>query len=154
MINENKFRQYGFPRPDTDILGICIHETDKDNMNAQQWFDYFDKESKNSFCYSYVCDDEQILQIMPDTYAVYHTNKGNDWGCRYSIAIAICTNINNEKYLKAQDNCVLLVKQLMEKYNIGKDAIYFHNDFDSRDYCPKTLLNTYGSVKRFVIEKL
>lgn len=154
MLDENKFNQYGFPREEADILGICIHETGNDEMNAQELHDYLNTENKTTQGCSYLCDDTQILQVMPDTYAVYHTGKGIDWGCKYTIAIEICSNINDEKYKKAQDNCVVLIKQLQEKYGISNDSIFLHNDFNDRTYCPKTILNKYGSAKRFVIEEL
>lgn len=154
MLDENKFNQYGFPRDEKDILGITIHETGNEYMNAQDLFDYLNNECKTSQGYSYVCDDTQTIQLMPDDYAVYHTGKGKDWGCRYTIAISICSNINDEKYQAAQDNCVVLIKQLMKKYGITKDSIFLHNDFNDRTYCPKTILNRYGSAKRFVIDEL
>lgn len=154
MLDENKFNQYGFPREVKDILGITIHETGNEEMNAQELFDYLNTECKTSQGCSYICDDIKTIQVMPDDYAVYHTGKGKDWGCRYTIAIEICSNINNDKYKKAQDNCVKLIKDLQKKYGIGNNSIFFHQSFNEKMYCPKTILNNYGSVQRFVIEEL
>lgn len=153
MLDENKWIQYGFKRDLNEVWGITIHETGSD-LNAKELHDYLNNECKTSQGCHYICDDTQVLQTMPDDYAVYHTGKGKDWGCRYTIAIEICSNISDEKYKLAQDNCVHLIKNLQEKYGISNDFIFLHYDFNPRTYCPKTILNVYGSAKRFVIEEL
>lgn len=154
MIKENKYNQYGFLRSLNDIRGITIHETDNYNMNAQQIFDYLDNESKDSECCHYICDDEQTIQVMPNDWAVYHTKKGKDYGCKYTIAIQICSSINDEKFKMAKNRAIELIKELMQTYNISPDDIFFHNDFNSICYCPNTLLRKYGSSKRFVLEEI
>ena len=154
MIREEKFNQYGFPRNLIDIKGITIHETGNYEMNAQQMFDFLnDKNKTNQGCH-YICDSEQVIQVMPNDWAIYHTGKGKDYGCKYTIAIEICSNINDEKYKGAQDNAVQLIKELMEQYNISSDEIFLHNDFNSTVHCPNTILNKYGSAKRFVLEEI
>lgn len=154
MVREEKFNQYGFPRNPIDIKGITIHETGNYEMNAQQLFDYFNDVDKSTQGAHYVVDDTQVIQLMPNDWAIYHTGKGKDYGCKYTIAIEICSNINDEKYKEAQDNAVQLIKQLMQQYNITSDDIFLHNDFNPVVHCPNAILNKYGSAKRFVLEEI
>lgn len=154
MIKENKFIQYGFPREQSDIQGITLHETGNINMSAQDLFNYLDNECKTSQGTHYICDDKEVIQVMPDDWGVYHTGKGRDWGNRYTIAIEICSSLNNESYQKAQDKAVELTKTLMGKYHIGSDMIFFHNDWDSKYYCPKTILDNYGTSRNFVYQEI
>lgn len=154
MLDENKFIQYGFPRDVEDIKGITIHETGNEKMNAQELFDFLNNENKTSQCYHYICDDTKTIQLMPNDWGVYHTGKGMDYGNRYTIAISICSNLNNEKYKLAQDRAVQLIKELMQEYNLTSDDIFLHFDFNERTYCPKTILRQYGSAKRFAYEEI
>lgn len=154
MIKEQKWEQYGFPRQEKDVLGITIHETGNDNMSARQIFDFLENENKTSQGCHYLVDDNEVIEVMPIDYGVYHTGKGLDYGNRYTIAIEICSNINDDKYQQAQDKAVELIKELMLRYAIPKDSIFLHRDFNSTTYCPKTILRKYGSAKRFVIEEL
>ncbi len=153
MIDEKKYLQYGFPRQEADIQGITIHETGSD-MTAQELHDYLNYESRDSRGCHYLVDDKEILQVMPDTWAVYHTGKGNDWGNRYTIAVEICSNISNEKYLQAEDRAISLIYNLQKKYHIGDDMIFFHNDFNDRTYCPKTILDKYKTSINFVYQRI
>lgn len=154
MLDENKWLQYGFPREKKDILGITIHETGNVKMNAEELFDWFANVNKSSDGYHYICDDSQTIQVMPDDYGVYHTGKGLDWGNKYTIAIGICSSLSNEKYKTAQDRAIDIIRALQEKYSISDDMIFFHKSFNDRTYCPKTILDRYGNVKRFIMEEL
>lgn len=154
MISENKFNQYGFPREATDILGITIHEIDTD-MTAQQIHDWLDTECKTTTdgCH-YICDDTQVVQVIPDDWAVYHTDKAKDFGNRYTIAIKICSSLSDDKFNAAEDKAVELIRNLQKKYDIKGDMIFFHQDFNERAYCPKTIINKYGTAKTFVYQRL
>jgi len=154
MLDINKWEQYGFPREASDVQGICVHETGNDNMNAQELFDYLNDENKTSQGCHYLIDSNEIIEVMPHNYAVYHTGKGLDWGNRYTIAIEVCSNINDEAFTQAKNKAIGLIKSLQDQYNISNDNVFFHIDFNEKTYCPKTLLNLYGSSRRFVIEEL
>ena len=151
MLDKNKWLQYGYERPEADIKGITFHETGNVEWNAEDLFNYLNTECKTSQGCHYVCDSEQIVQCMPDNWAVYHTGKGYDWGNRYTIAIEICSSLSDEKYQAAQDRAIALAKELMERYQITDDCIFFHNTFDERIYCPKTILDRYQNVKSFIM---
>ena len=154
MLDENKWKQYGFERNEEDILGITLHETNNYNMNARELFNYLNDVNKTSQGCHYLVDDEEIIEVMPLNYGVYHTGKGFDYGNKYTIAIEIVSNINDNKYQMAQDKAVELIKTLMGEYAINYDGIFFHKDFNSIVLCPKTIIKKYGSAKRFCIEEL
>ena len=42
----------------------------------------------------------------------------------------------------------------MNKYNIGIEGIFFHIDFNEREYCPKKLIKEYGSARNFALTEL
>lgn len=154
MIKESKWNQYGFPRSEADIQGITIHETNNLEMNAQQLCDWLENINKTSQGTHYICDDTQVVQVMPDDWGVYHTGKGMDWGNKYTIAIEICSSLSDEKYRQAEDRAISLIYSLQKKYHIGMDMIFFHQDFNQKTYCPKTLLDKYGSSKSYVYQRL
>ena len=152
MLPENKYAQFGFPRE--QILGITIHETGNTEMSARDLFDWMANESRTNQGTHYFVDSEETVEVMPLNYGVYHTGKGMDWGNKYTIAIEICSSFSDEKYQQAQDRAVQLIKQLQNTYHIPNDMVFFHNDFNERVYCPKTILNRYGTSKSFVYQCL
>lgn len=154
MLPENKWEQYGFPRTENNIKGITIHETGNTEMNAQELFDYLKDECKTSQGCHYICDSEQTIQVMPDDWAVYHTGKGKDWGCRFTIAIEIVSSLNDDVYNQAQSRAISLIWSLQHQYSIPNELIFFHKDFNDKNYCPKTALDRYGSSKNFVYQEI
>ena len=154
MLDENKFAQYGFPRSESDILGITIHETGNVDMNAQEVEDYLNNECKTSAGYHYVVDKDEIIQLMPDDWAVYHTGKGKDFGCRYTIAVSVCSSLNDDDYNEAQAKMIELIKALQLEHDIENDMVFFHQDFNQKSFCPKTILTRYGTSKNFAYQEL
>lgn len=154
MLDENKFEQYGFPREKKDIQGLTIHETGNYTMNAQQLHDFLNNENKTSQGVHYIVDKDSIIQAMPDDWAVYHTGKGKDWGCRYTIAIEICSYHSDDDYKKAEDRAISLIYDLQKKYRIDYDMIFFHQDFNERVFCPNKALIEYKTSKNFVYQRI
>ena len=152
MLDKNKWNQYGFPR-EKDIEGITIHETGA-VWNAKDLEDYLNNECKTSQGCHYIVDSSEVIQAMPDDWAVWHTGKGKDFGCQYTLAIEICSNLNDELFEEAVGRAISLVYSLQKKYRIPTENIFFHNDFNNRTYCPKTLLDRYGSSKGFVYQRM
>ena len=154
MIDENKWNQYGFQRSEEDIKGITLHETGEVDKSAEQIFNWLNNENKTSSGCHYIVDDVQTIQVMPDDWAVYHTGKGKDFGCRYTIAIEICSSLSDEKIRQAEDRLISLVYSLQKKYHIPIDMIFFHRDFNDRNYCPKTLIDEYKTSLNFAYQNL
>lgn len=154
MIDDKKWIQYGFPREESEIQGITIHETGNTDMNAEDLFKWLNEVNKTSQGCHYLVDDTQVIQVMPDDWSVYHTGKARDWGNRNTIAIEICSSLSNEKYKQAEDKAISLVYSLQKKYHIPMDMIFFHRDFNEKKYCPKTILDNYGTSKNFVYQRI
>lgn len=154
MLDENKFLQYGYPRTVEDIKGITLHETGNIEMNAQQLRDFLNDVNKTSAGYHYVVDKDEVVQLMPDDWAVWHTGKAKDWGDRYTIAVSICSYLNNDDFALAEQRTIELVEQLKEEYHIRNDMVFFHADWNERTYCPKTWLDQYGNSINFVYERI
>lgn len=154
MLPGNKFSQYGFPRTEDDIKCIVIHNTGNTELSARQLFDYLANENRGSNGCSYLVDHEEVIQVMPDDWAVYNTGKAKDYGNRYGLAIEICDNLNDELYQQGQDRAVDLIKSLMVRYGIGENDVYFHIDFSPKTYCPHILLDRYGTSANFVYQEI
>lgn len=150
MIDQNKWLQYG-----EDGLvpkALCFHNTGNEQMSARELFDYLNNECKTSQGCHYLIDHNEIIEVMPLDWRVYHTGKGRDWAFKNCIAIEICSNLDNDLYKQGQDKAITLAKQLMETYNLSTDDIYFHNDF-ADFYCPKDILSKYGNKQNFIREE-
>lgn len=147
MIARKKWSQYG--ESGMVVKGLTIHNTNS-TMSAQEIFDYLNNECTTSQGCHFVVDSENTIQVMPKNWCVYHTGKGKDYAFAHTLAIEICSNINDETYLLGQHNAVLLIRELMEQYNLDYSQIYFHQEFNERYYCPKDILDRYKTKANFI----
>lgn len=149
MIDERKYNQYGFERSSEDIKGITIHNTNNYQWNAREIFEWLNEGKTSQGCH-YLIDKDELIEVMPHDWGVYHTGKGMDYGTRYTIAIEICSNLNNEDYLVGEDRAIELIHTLMERYQLTKNDIFFHLDFNPQTYCPAQILDIYGNKTTFL----
>jgi len=149
MIDENKRSQYG----EQGLVPNCItiHNTSS-SLTAQELFDYLNNECKTAQGCHFIVDKDDVVEVMPLDWKTYHTGKGRDYAFHNSIAVEICSNINNEDYLAGQTKAIELIKGLMERYSIGKTELYFHIDWNPQTYCPADILRIYGNKKNFINE--
>lgn len=154
MIDSNKYIQYGFRRQTSDIKGITLHETGNYEMDAQELFNYLNTENLTSQGCHYIVDDTQTIQVMPLDWAVYHTGKGIDNGVKYTIAIEMCSTLDDAKYALTEQRAISLIQSLQTQYSITDDNIYFHQDWNKVVYCPRRALDTYGTSVGFVYDKI
>lgn len=150
MLDKNKWLQYGHEREKgiEDIKGIVIHNTNSE-LSARQLFNYLNEKCKTSQGCSYIVDYNDVIQVVSDDFAVYSCGKGDDYSTKHLIAIEICSNNDDNLYLKGQEKAIKLIKKLMKKYNLTTKDIYFHCDFDNV-HCPTNILNMYGNKKNFI----
>lgn len=148
MIDKNKWNQYGEDGLKPNC--ITIHNTNNYDMSAKDLFNYLNNECTSSQGCHFLVDHKDIIQVLPLTWKTWHTGKGNDYAFNNSIAIEICSNNNDEFYLQGQDKAISLIKELMTKYDIPKEEIYFHKDWNSTVYCPSNILNLYVNKKNFI----
>lgn len=148
MINKNKWQQYG----KEGLIPTCItiHNTNNYEMKAKEYINYYENECFSFNACHYIVDYEGIVGIMPTNWKVWHTGKGNDYAFNHSLAIEICNNLDDDLYLKGQDIAIKLIKELMKKFNMSKDDIYFHKDWNDSTYCPNAILDLYGNKKNFI----
>lgn len=152
MITFNKMRQFG--KEGLDVKGITIHNSGSFS-SAREIFDWLNNECKTSQGCHYLVDSKEIIQVMPLNWSVYQTGKGEDFAFKNTISIEICeSHCPIEVYLKAQNNAVVLIKKLMNRYELTDDDIYFHIDFNSVTYCPHRILDLYKSKYQFIKEVL
>lgn len=149
MIDRNKYNQFGFERSQEDIKCIVLHNTNSE-LSARQLFNWLNTSCVSSQGCHFIIDHNEVIEVMPLDWSVYHTGKAIDTGNKYGIAIEICSNLNNDKYLEGEAKAMELVKSLMNEYNLTKNDIYFHQDFNSTTRCPNDILTRYGNKKNFI----
>lgn len=148
MLDKNKWSQFG--KEGLEPTCITIHNTGNYDMTARELFDYLNNECLTSQGCHFLVDDKEIIEVMPLNWKTYHTGKGEDYAFNNSIAIEICSNLDDELYLKGQENAIRLIKNYMDKFNIPKDEIYFHIDFNPTTYCPCNILDLYKTKENFL----
>lgn len=141
MIKE-QFGEFG-----VKVKGITIHNTGNDwsARRCLAWLNF----TKSSAGAHYFVDDKEIIQVMPLSWHVWHTGKARDFGNMHTIAIEICSMRTIKDYYKAQERAFSLIKDLLEKYDLTFDDVYFHNDFDPKKYCPNRILDIYKTKTNF-----
>lgn len=149
MLDKEKWAQYGQPRTES-IKGITIHNTGNE-LSAEE-LETAMAVSEQHFATHYFVDEKEVRQVMPLEWCVWHTGKGLDMGNTRTIAVEICrSRSDDETYLKAQNNAVILIKHLLKEYNLSKNDIYFHSNFDNF-YCPHKILDIYKTREKFIKE--
>ena len=131
------------------VKGITIHNTGN-TLSASSLYQILKKEGHLNYCH-YLIDENEIIETLPVEMESHHTGKGYDFGNRFTIAIEICRSQCNESlYLKAQKRAIDFIKELLEKYNLSKDDIYFHIDFNEQAKCPHRILELYKNKEEFI----
>lgn len=152
MLSENKWEQYGFPRSEFDIRGITLKETDR-MISAEDCSDQLENGTSN-YAYHYICDKDQIIQLMPLDYGVNHVGVGRSVANEQNIAIGLCSTLSDSDFDRSLAMVIELIKELKNQFNLGYDQIYFYQDFMRNKYNPKSLIMRYKSSKRFAYETL
>lgn len=147
MLDEKKWKQYGQPLKKS-WKGITIHNTGND-MSAKEHEELMET-STNHLATHFFVDENEVIQMMPLDWIVWHTGKGMDMGNTRTIAIEICRSTNAEElYMEAQANAIDLIHSLMKEFGFTKDNIYFHCDFNQQTYCPHRILDIYKTKQNF-----
>lgn len=131
------------------IKGITIHNSGN-SLSADEIYNQLKTNGINYLAH-YLVDDEKIINSFPLEFCSFHTGKGYDFGNKYTISIEILrSDCDIDQYLKAQNNAIILIKELLDKYDLDFNQIYFHNDFNKKTYCPHRILDLYGSKENFI----
>lgn len=152
MLDNKKWSQYG--EEGLDIQGIVLHSTNEYEKTGQEIFDYLNNECLENRGTHFIVDTDEVIEVMPLTWKTWSTGKSKDWAFDHCISIDLCSNRNEAEYAKIQNRAIQLIKNLINQQNIVTSQIYGCIDFNSKMYCPATILDKYGSVRRFVIEEI
>ncbi len=115
---------------------LTIHSTGNPNSTAQNEADFVCKNSTRQASYHFVCDDKQVIQILPTNEVAWHAGDGGKGaGNRQSIGIEICESGDRRA---AVDNAIWLTKELMRNLKILASRIVQHNHWSGKN-CPRIL---------------
>lgn len=147
MLDKNKWEQFGIPR-EQSVKGITIHNTHNE-LSAKENEEVMANATDHLGTHFFV-DENEIIQVMPLDWCVWHTGKGFDMGNLRTIAVEICrSTLDEETYLKAQKRAIALVKKLQKQFGLSNAEVFFHNDF-AQIYCPHRILDIYKNKKNFI----
>lgn len=123
---------------------IVVHNTAND-ASADNEIKYMNK-SKNQggvqTSFHYAVDDKEIVQGLPENRNGFHAGDGgNGKGNREGIAIEICySKSGGDRFIKAEQNAVDLIVDILKRYNWGIDKVTKHQDYANK-YCPHRTLD-------------
>lgn len=148
---------YGGYRNLSKITFLVVHFTSNFGDTAQNNAEYFSRETlKRKASAHYFVDENEIWSSVPEDFVAYHVGatKYKHPTCRNanSIGVEICMNAKDNSIRMASiDRAVLLVRGLMEKYNIPISRVLRHYDVTGKD-CPAPMVHTPELWKYFQIE--
>lgn len=126
---------------------IVIHDTANESpkAGANSHREYFQNNNRHVSIH-YIVDKTKIIHALQDNYSAHHVgDRGNILGDKTNhttIGIELCVNDKkgSEGWEMVKENCVYLVKELMEKYNIPVDRVIMHKDASGK-LCPARLID-------------
>lgn len=118
---------------------IVVHNTAND-ASADAEINYMIN-GDSEVSYHYAVDDIEIVQGLPENRNGWHAGDGNGKGNREGIAIEICySKSGGEKFIKAEQNAVDLIVDILNRYGWGIDKVTKHQDYMNK-YCPHRTLD-------------
>lgn len=119
---------------------IIIHDTAgrAKGADADALYRYFNTEGVNASS-QYGTDDHQIVQMVPDNKKAWHAGSTNGAITNSNtIGIEMCVNTDGD-WSKTLENTIVLVKYLMNKYNIPANRVVRHFDASGKR-CPEMMI--------------
>lgn len=135
------------------IIGVTIHNTPwittaARTTPAEQYTRATVNGNMNDVRVHYYVDNVCAWQNLPLTLSGWHAADGSGNGNRRTIAIeCIMSSAYNDKDKKSEDNAARLAAALLKKYKLGINALYTHNHWYSRKYCPAYILPHWDKFK-------
>lgn len=148
MIPKNKWKQFG--HEGNAHKGIIIHNTNNQGKSAKELASWLKNECRASQGCHYLVDDKDVIKVMPLSWSVYNVGNGLAFGNTDCIAVEICSNPSTKRYLSGQFKAIDLINELMEKYDLTSQDVFFHRDFQPNINCPAQILSMYGSKQKFI----
>ncbi len=152
MINKKLFKQFSNNK-EIEIKGVTIHNTGN-SYSAKENLELMVSSNLTFAAHAFI-DENEVVEALPTSIGSFHTGKAYDNGNLYTISIEICrSTCSTELYLKAQKRAIEWIKKLLKENSLDNKAVFFHNDFDMRTYCPHRIFEIYGSKKNFIKEEM
>lgn len=118
---------------------IVVHNTAND-ASARNEISYMIN-NNNQVSFHYAVDDKEIVQGIEENRNTWNAGDGNGKGNREGISIEICySKSGGDKFLKAEQNAVKLIVDILKRYNWGIDRVTKHQDYNGK-YCPHRTLD-------------
>ena len=132
---------------------IVVHNTANDAPARNEISYMTNNDYETSF--HYAVDDKEIVQGLPENRNGWHASDGNGKGNREGIAIEICYSLSGgERFIKAEQNAVDLIVDILNRYNWDIDKVTKHQDYTNK-YCPhRTLDMGWDRFLNMINEKL
>lgn len=117
---------------------ITVHNTYND-ATAENEVSYMIR-NNNEVSFHIAVDDKEAVQGIPLERNAWACGDGNGSGNRKSISVEICYSLSGgDRYYKAEDNAVDVVRQIMSMYNIPIENVRTHQSWSGK-YCPHRML--------------
>ena len=119
---------------------IVVHNTAND-ATARNEIAYMTRNNYET-SFHYAVDDKEVVQGIEENRNAWHSGDGgNGKGNREGIAIEICySKSGGERFIKAEQNAVDLIVDILKRYGWGIDKVTKHQDY-SKKYCPHRILD-------------
>ncbi len=118
---------------------ITVHNTAND-ASAENEIAYMNNNNYET-SYHFAVDDIQAVQGLPLDRNGWHAGDGNGTGNRKSVGIEICySKSGGDRFIKAEENAVELIVQLLKERGWGIDRVKKHQDWSGK-YCPHRTLD-------------
>ena len=132
---------------------IVVHNTAND-ATAQNEIAYM-KRNNTHTSFHYAVDDKEVVQGIPENRNSFNAGDGSGKGNREGISIEICySKSGGDKFVKAEQNAVELIVDILKRYNWGVDKVTKHQDYSGK-YCPhRTLDLGWDRFIKMIDEKL
>lgn len=119
---------------------IVVHNTAND-APASNEIAYM-RRNTNTVSFHYAVDDKEVVQGIEENRNSWNAGDGrNGKGNREGIAIEICySKTGGEKFIKAEQNAVELIVDILKRYGWGIDRVTKHQDYNGK-YCPHRTLD-------------
>lgn len=137
IVPESK---YGIKCPYSMVpTRIVVHNTANDASALNEIAYMTSNDNETSF--HYAVDDKMIVQGIEENRNAWHASDGNGKGNREGIAIEICySKSGGDRFIKAEQNAVDLVVDILKRYGWGIDKVTKHQDYTNK-YCPHRTLD-------------
>jgi N-acetylmuramoyl-L-alanine amidase CwlA len=133
---------------------IVVHNTANDASAANEIA--YMRRNTNEVSFHYAVDDKEVVQGIEENRNSWNAGDGGKGkGNREGIAIEICySKTGGEKFIKAEQNAVELIVDILKRYGWGIDRVTKHQDYNGKNCPHRTLELGWGRFLDMIEEKL